>query len=276
MATQDFSQTTLSIQTNRGEQLQSNNKISLQHLDKESYNKIICYPKYTLKEFKQRLGELERLHVNMVEFIGPKKIYNIPVLGKGCVGIVIAAYRKDKKVALKIRRTDADRVTMQNEAKMLQKANKISVGPQFLGRTKNFLLMEYVKGKLLPEWINTIAGKGAKTRLRGVLQSVLEQAWSLDNAGLDHGELSHAPKHVIVMSSDKPCIVDFETASTSRQVSNVTSLSQYFFIKSQIAKLIHKKIGVINENELISTLRIYKSRRTRRNFEAILTKCGLQ
>ena len=96
--------------------MQSDNKISLKHLDKESCGKIICYPKYTLKEFKQRLGELGRLHVNMVEFIGQKKVYNTPVLGKGCIGIVIAAYRKDEKVALKIRRTDADRATMQNEA----------------------------------------------------------------------------------------------------------------------------------------------------------------
>ncbi len=89
---------------------------------------------------------------------------------------------------------------MQHEAQMLDRANKISVGPRMLGITKNFLLMEYVEGILFPEWIKTLTGKDTRKKLCHVLHLVLEQAWRLDKTGLDHGELSHAPKHIIVTS----------------------------------------------------------------------------
>lgn len=255
--------------------MQNNKKIPLQSSSEEKYRNIICYPKYQKEEFKHRLEELKRLDIDTIEFKGQKTIHNIPVLGKGCVGIVVAAYRKTEKVALKIRRTDADRRTMQHEAEMLQKANQANTGPQLLGTTKNFLLMEYVEGTLLPEWIKTAVERNQRERLGHVLHLALEQTWRLDRAGLDHGELSHAPKHIIIRSDDTPCIVDFETASVSRQVSNVTSLCQYLFIGSSTAKLVQTKLCDIDKNDLLSALRIYKEKKTKKNLENILSKCGL-
>ena len=255
--------------------MQNNRKITLKLLNEEKYGRVVCYPTCNIEEFKHRLKELERLNVDAIEFTGQKSVHNIPVLGKGCVGIVVKAYRRDEKVALKIRRTDANRSTTQSEAQMLKKANKINVGPRLLGITNNFLLMEYAEGILLPEWIETLTGKDAGKRLRRVLRLVLEQAWRLDKAGLDHGELSHAPKHIIVKPDGVPCLVDFETASAFRQVSNVTSLCQYLFIGSPIAKLVREKLGTINEANLMDALRTYKKNRNRRNFEDVLAKCGV-
>jgi len=255
--------------------LKSSEFVPLERLQEERYSQILCYPKHDLKEMKRRLKELKKLGVKAIEFTGEKTAFDVPVLGKGCVGIVVAAYTGMGKVALKVRRVDADRAGMQCEAEMLRRANALQVGPTLLDVTENFLLMEFVEGKLLPQWVEGLKGRGAKSRICRVLRSVLEQCWRLDEAGLDHGELSRAPKHIIIDGNDCPHLVDFETASVNRRVSNVTSVCQYFFIGSQTAKMIQRKLGGVDREGLINALRNYKQDRTRESFEKILGVCGL-
>jgi putative serine/threonine protein kinase len=249
--------------------------VSLKQLLNEKYGKIICYPKHDLRELKRRIKELKKLGVIAIEFAGDKSAFNVPVLGKGCVGVVVIALTDQGKVALKIRRMDADRTGMQHEAEMLRKANAVDVGPRLLDTTENFLLMEFINGTLLPQWIETLEGKETKHRVRKVLRAILEQCWRLDETSLDHGQLSRAPKHIIIDENDNSYLIDFETASLNRRVSNVTSICQFLFIRSQVAKTIIKKLGEISQEELIKTLKTYKQQRTRENFEKILSKCGL-
>jgi putative serine/threonine protein kinase len=246
--------------------------ISTERLSEEPYASIICYPRCSKAELKKRLKELQKLGIKALEFTGEKEAFNIPVLGKGCVGIITIAYRNGEKVALKIRRVDANRAKMQQEAKMLKKANLAYVGPKLLDVSKNFLLMQFIAGDLLPEWLDRRKRKGA---VRKVLREVLEQCWRLDLAGLDHGELSHAPKHIIVDKKDTPFMVDFETASLNRKPSNVTSICQFLFISGLVAKKVVEKTGEIDRVAIVKALRCYKSDRTRENFEAVLNVCGL-
>lgn len=135
--------------------------------------------------------------------------------------------------------------------------------------------MEFVDGILLPKWIANLKGRGSRKRIRGVLREVLEQCRTLDESGLDHGELSRAPKHVIVGAEDKVHIVDFETASVMRRTSNVTSICQYLFLGSQLAKTLRKKLGEIDNEALIASLRDYKLRHSKQNFIRILQACKL-
>jgi putative serine/threonine protein kinase len=249
--------------------------ISVNALAIESHGRVICYPTPKAEDFQDRLKELQALRIDKIQFRGPRTINNLSVLGKGKIGVVVAAFRENRKVALKMRRVDASRGTMQHEADMLERANRLSVGPRLLGVTTNFLVMEYVEGILLPAWIEAVAGRSAKSKLRKVLVSVLEQAWRLDAAGLDHGELSHAPKHIIVNQADEPCIVDFEAASICRRVSNVTSLIQYLFIGSPVGTLVKKKLAPVKEDHLLRMLRAYKKTGTRENLEELLRILGL-
>ncbi len=248
----------------------------LKQLRGERFGRVLCYPRYDKAELGRRVEELKKLGVKAVEFIGEKTAFDVPILGKGCVGIVVVALTDRGKVAMKVRRVDAQRNDMQCEAEMLRMANVVGVGPHLLDTTKNFLLMEFVEGTLLPKWVEMSEGRGTRSRIRRVLREVLEQCWRLDELGLDHGELSRAPKHVIVRSEGKPCLVDFETASLHRKVSNVTSICQYFFIGSQAAKTIRKKLSKISREDLVKALRAYKQQRTRENFETILKLCNLQ
>lgn len=248
---------------------------SLEQLQDKRYASVLCYPRYNSREATKRIRELKRLGVKAIEFAGEKKAFNVSVLGKGCVGIVVAAHVDRRRVALKIRRVDADRVEMQHEAEMLKTANIVGVGPRLIGISKNFLLMEFVEGTLLPKWVEELEGRGTRNRMRQVLRDVLEQCWLLDETGLDHGELSRAPKHIIVGGDNKACIVDFETASIQRRVSNVTSICQYLFIGSQTAKTILRKLGKIDQETLRTSLKNYKQNRTTEYFNKILRVCNL-
>jgi putative serine/threonine protein kinase len=246
--------------------------ITLEELSEEPYASVICYPRPSKAELQKRLKELRKLGVKALKFIGEKQAFNIPVLGKGCVGIVVIAYIDGEKAALKVRRVDADRSGMQREAEMLEKANSMGVGPRLLGVSKNFLLMQFIDGDLVPKWLEKRKGKG---EVRKVLRDVLEQCWRLDEAGLDHGELSHAPKHIILDQKDAPCIVDFETASVDRKLSNVTSICQFLFISGAVADEVAVKLGGKDEKAIIDALRKYKNDRTRENFGNVLQACGL-
>jgi putative serine/threonine protein kinase len=246
--------------------------VNTEKLGEELYASIICYPTPSKMEIKKRLQELQKLGIRALEFSGTKEAFNVPVLGKGCVGIVTIAYRNGEKTALKIRRIDADRARMLREAEMLRKANSANVGPKLLVVSKNFLLMQFIDGDLLPEWLDKRRGKAL---MRKVLREVLEQCWRLDVAGLDHGELSHAPKHIIVDKSNVPFIVDFETASLNRIPSNVTSICQFLFISGSVAKRVYENVAVNDKKTIIEALRRYKSDKVRENFENVLKACGL-
>lgn len=252
------------------------NIISLNHLADEPYASILCYPKPSTKQLASRIKELVSLGITGIEFSGSKKISNLQVLGKGCVGVVVAAYRNQHKTALKIRRVDADRENMRHEAEMLKLANNISVGPKLLAETSNFLLMEFIEGNTLHEWVKALEGRSQRILIRKVLREILEQCWRLDQAGLDHGELSNAPKHIIVNASDKPVIIDFETASVNRKPANVTSICQYLFIGSQAAKTLAEKLGNIDHEKLRAKLRRLKLHKTRKNFEDVLKHVELR
>jgi putative serine/threonine protein kinase len=245
--------------------------VPVEALIEEPYASIVCYPRTNPVEIQTRIEELKQNGVSAVEFVGKTNASNIPVLGKGYVGVVVVAYMDGLRVALKMRRIDADRLDLNHEAEMLQKANAIDVGPKFIAVSNNFLFSQLIDGDLLEDWLETHKDKAL---IRKVLIDILEQCWRLDEAGLDHGELSKAPKHLLVDNDNKPFIVDFETASIVRKVINVTSACQFLFMgNSRAAKMLDKVFGQRNRSELISALKNFKKNQNRGNFEGLLEMC---
>jgi putative serine/threonine protein kinase len=245
--------------------------VPVETLIEEPFASIVCYPRSNPAEMHQRMEELCQHEVLSIEFVGKTSASNIPVLGKGYVGVVVAAMVHGQRIALKMRRIDADRESLEHEAKLLMKANDFGVGPQFLRVSKNFLLMHLIDGDLLEDWLQTHKDKQV---IRKVLVDILEQCWRLDKAGLDHGELSKAPKHLIVDKEDKPFIVDFETASLERKVINVTSVCQFLFMgNSKAAKILGEVFGKKDKVELIAALKNFKKNQNRGTFEGLLELC---
>ena len=245
----------------------------IEQLVQEPYASVLCFPNPSKTELQSRLQELRSHGVEALEFSGAASLFGItiPVLGKGFVGIVVIAHVNGERVAVKIRRSDADRADLLHEATMLSKANSSGVAPKLMGASKNFLLMQLIDGSLLPNWLKT--NKDAST-VKRVLGEVLEQCFRLDQVGLDHGELSKAPKHLLLDKTEKVFIVDFETASLERRVANVTSVCQYLFAgNSSASKILSEIFGEKNRLELIDVLKAYKKCRTRENFENLLEVC---
>jgi len=235
------------------------------------YASILCYPTVSVDELRRRVSELHALGVEAIELYGRANVSNIHVLGKGYVGIVVAARLCNGRAALKIRRVDADRVELLQEARMLAKANEVNVGPRLINASKNFLLMQLIEGEPLPVWLDSVTEPSS---VRCVVNKVLEQCWQLDEAGLDHGELSNASKHILVDSAEAAWIVDFESASLCRKVSNVTSICQFLFLsRGHVATSLVERLGMHDAENLLCALRAYKQSRTRVNFESILRAC---
>jgi putative serine/threonine protein kinase len=242
----------------------------LTELTDTKHCQVICYPKCEPQELKKRLTELKNLGVKTLEFTGQRTVFGIPVLGKGYVGVVVAANTTTGRAALKIRRIDSDRENMFHEAEMIKKANSIGVGPKLLAVSKNFLLMQLIEGQHFPEWQKSLQTKEEWLRVRPVIRQVLEQCYRLDKLGLDHGELSKAPKHIIVDEHDVPFLLDFETSSINRRVSNVTSVCQYLFLGTYISDAVQEKVKRVDKKVLIKELQAYKQELSRDNFEAIV------
>jgi len=243
--------------------------LPLDKLSQEPYSTIIGYPKATKKQIKTRIIELKKLGIQNVAFQGQTKIGSLNILGKGYVGVVVLARKKNKLVAVKIRRTDASRTNMVKEAKFLKIANKAGVGPLLIAMSRNFIIMEYLDGKKIGEWVNELKSKRDIKLLKSVMQKILEDCYSLDVVGLDHGELSTISKHVVIGKS-KTAIIDYESASAQRRVSNVTSATQAICIGSGISKIVRKIYRMPSKNKIIKVLRSYKQEQNRQNFEKIL------
>lgn len=247
--------------------------VPVSKLGQEPYSHILGYPKATKKELARRVLELKKLGIKSVTFSGHTILNNIPVLGKGYVGVVVLSNLGKKKVALKIRRIDSSRDEMKSEAKLLKIANKVNVGPKAIDSSKNFIIMEYVEGKKIIDWVRELKGRGSTNKFRIVARKILEDCYSLDKIHLDHGELSYIHKHVIVGKS--PCIIDFESSSVNRRTSNVTSATQSIFIGSGLSNIVKKITKIPNTKRMIESLKKYKHDQSRENFDNVLKVLGL-
>ena len=243
--------------------------ISIKKFTEEPYSKILGYPNATNRQIKSRINELEKLKIKSICLTGPTTIGNLEILGKGYVGLVVLVKRGNKEVALKIRRTDSQRENMKNESILLKLVNSVSVGPKMIDVSKNFLVMEYIEGKKFSDWIEMLKGSGSAKQLKSTIRNVLEDCYRLDQIGFDHGELSNISKHVIV-GKNKVALIDFESSSTKRRPSNVTSITQAFFIGSGIAKHAQKIYKNSSKEKIIDALKSYKQEKTRHNFEKLL------
>lgn len=249
--------------------------VSLDGLLQSRMAPLISYPVFNADEAERRLKELRILGVEALELRGRHKIGEVPVLGKGHVGVVVAARTSGAtSAALKIRRIDADRDSFAVEADNLRMANDVSVGPRLIGSSLNFLLMELIEGDYLPDWVGGL-GPSEECLLRHVIRLLLDKARRLDSVGLDHGELNRAHRHVIV-TRDEPRIIDFESASTGRSVANVTSVAHYVFFNRQMMAKVDGLLLTPEREALIEALRRYKWSPTDENYGGLLQICGLR
>jgi len=247
--------------------------VKISKITESPYSDIWVYPRGTRAQIKSRIKELKALGVESISFQGELQVGTISILGKGYVGVVVLGKIGRKKVAVKIRRNDSPRKNLKKEAELLRITNQSNVGPKLVNFSKNFLVMEYLEGKKIGDWVGSLKKKGNSPQLKTVIKKILEDCYSLDRIGLDHGELSNLSKHVIV--GKKITIIDFESSSVDRRVSNVTSATQAFYIGSGISKIVNPLCKPSRKSKIISVLRKYKTDQTKENFLDLLKVLNL-
>jgi putative serine/threonine protein kinase len=248
------------------------NEIPLNRLLESRYAIILTYPSADAEEARTRVQELSGLGISSLRFEGTTQIGGVPVLGKGCVGLVTQARLNGELVALKIRRSDADRPSMHPESRLLRLANSVDAGPRLIGVTKNFLAMELFRGIPLFRWAQESSAN--QTAVKKLVLRLLRCCFMLDSIDLDHGELSHAPKNVLVGKLGDPCIVDFESASMTRHIANVTSILQYFLF-GNLSRTLHTSQIFPRKGRIVKALGEYKREGSVENFERVLDVLGL-
>ena len=237
-------------------------------------SKLISYPKLDLYEYHKRISDIYRIGVKDAILEGPTRLCELNILGKGHSVIVLKVNGySEKNMALKIRRLDSRRKDSLNEVNNQKLANLIEIGPQIIDNTDDLILMELITGKGISDWLDDPSNFNLDNskKIINIVNEILEQCYRLDVLNLDHGELTRIDKHVMVSEYNQISIIDFESSSTKRKPSNVTSASQALLLSGGlISKKICKFIKIKDHEYLLNGLKNYKKRKTRQNFEAIL------
>jgi putative serine/threonine protein kinase len=233
---------------------------------------IICYPSFDIGEYLIRLDEIGSLGIRYIVLGGRSVLGKIAIAGKGCVSLVLKAkFRDHTSCALKVRRLDANRASMEREAELHRIANSAGVGPKIFGNSKNIIIMEFVDGLSVIDWIRQQGNVCDRRIVLKIITEILEQCYLLDIARLDHGQLSRLDHHVIVSGSYDVTLIDFESSSTDRRTANVTSAAQSLLLSGSIPKRLNNKLFLEKKKErLVFALKSYKSCQTRANFDRIL------
>jgi putative serine/threonine protein kinase len=76
----------------------------------------------------------------------------------------------------------------------------------------------------------------------------------------------------MISNKNQISIIDFESSSTKRKPSNVTSVTQALLLSGAVSKKISQYIKIKSYDLLLNQLRNYKKVRTRLHFENILSE----
>lgn len=163
---------------------------------------------------------------------------------KGWRGIVFKARTSDgRTICLKTLRGKVPGTSLKNEYGALLKANERGIGPKAYeydaeGET---IVMEFIEGEPFSDWI-MFADDG---EIKKAVPEALRQGFALDRLGIDHGQLSWAPKHIMI-AKDRVTLIDFDRASTERKARNLTSIVAFLFLnpRSLYAQRICRAYGL--------------------------------
>jgi putative serine/threonine protein kinase len=232
-------------------------RANLEDLTRTPYIQVLTYPRISLREARSRISQLRQLGVDELVFEGRAKVGRLGILGLGTVGIVVRAEAKGRLCALKIRRTDANRSSMEEEYRITALANRVGIGPDVYSHTRDMILMKLLESQEIAEWLKGLHGKGSREQARMMVHSLLNQCRKLDIMGIDHGQLSNLRKHAVI-AEGAPWIIDFESAGTERKAKNVTTAAQYLLVGGGLSPAMRRALGVRDTATLKGLLADYK------------------
>ena len=238
---------------------------------KEKVEEFIKNNLLDFKELEKAHIFFEDIHVYLLrksEFLKElenKKITNVKYLAKGHRGLLFTGSYSNRKVAIKTKNPHSKAFgRIENETKWLKKLNKHGIGPKLLLVGSNYFVYKYIEGDFIVDFIK----KSGKNSIKKIIKKIFSQMFALDKLKIDKEEMHHPLKHVII-SKNRPCLIDFERAHYAQNPKNVTQFCQ-FLISGYLAKILKDKGIKINMTKTIQLAKVYKNMQDRTNFNNII------
>ncbi len=239
--------------------------------NKEQVEKFI---RDNLLEFQQ----LEKAHIffediyvyllkkgNFLKKLENKGLTNVRYFTKGHRGLLLIADYKNKKAVIKSKNPKSTAIgRIENEVKWLKILNKYKIGPKLNFFDCDYFVYDYIYGDFIVDYLK----KSAKNNIKKIIKNVFKQLFILDELKVDKEEMHHPIKHIIV-SKQKPYLIDFERAHYAQHPKNVTQFCQFLISKNTSQVLKDKKIS-IDKNKLIGLAKIYKNNQNSKNLNKIV------
>ena len=241
---------------------------------------LIYYPVGDLETCIERIRLLDKRGIEALLLEGEAFVYKYHTLGKGTNSIVLKVLHNHTVKVLKILRADADRNTLEHEAKILSYINdkereyRIKIVPKLYDHDKWFLLMEYIEGSSINDFLSSELYSLAEDEVKRLVYKILFKCHILDLIGVDHGEISNPYKHIIITEDLEPIIIDFESASMIRKPKNLTSIFQFIFYTSNASSFL-RTIFNLDYQSILPMLKKYKKTPSRELFNKIIDHMGL-
>jgi len=220
--------------------------------------------------------ELDKLHISfedlyvyriwksdLLKELEFKKVSEIHYSGKGQRGFIYRGRYKGKTIVIKSENPNSTaNAKLENEVNWLKKLNKKKIGPKLIFYGKDYVVMDFIKGPFIREYIER---ENKKTEIKKILLEVFDQMKIMDEMNVDKEEMHHPFKHVII-NNGKPVLLDFERCKYVQEPRNVTQFCQYI---NSLSTLLNEKKFSINKNEIINMARKYKKTYSKKDFEEI-------
>lgn len=182
---------------------------------------------------------------------------------KGQRSVVYRANLENKEVIIKVEKQDSGAINrISNEISWLKILNKQEIGPELVSYGKDFLIEKFIQGVLFRDWI---AEAGREEAVNMIIK-ILEQCRKLDELQVSKEEMHHPFKHIII-SDEKPVMIDFERCHKTPRPKNVTQFFQYL-ASEKISEILSEKCIMIKD--ATQELKNYKNDYSEENFLKLL------
>ncbi|MGM5480338.1 MAG: protein kinase [Nanobdellota archaeon] len=155
----------------------------------------------------------------------PSSVTETELFAEGKRGVVLKGLFENKTCAIKLSHPQSQsQHTLLREAKMLQKVNKLSLGPQLYAFDEEYVIMEYIQGTRIQEFFSTKRKRGD---LQKVILLILDQLALLDENNINKQEMTKPYKHIIIGTNLTVTLLDFERARYTMRPANVSQFIEY-------------------------------------------------
>lgn len=185
----------------------------------------LSFPRVDMQVIRRRLDVLKSMNVDGIYVFYDEKGGVYPcVVGKGSRGVAVLCQFSGREAVVKIRRLDSPVDSMVGEAEKQLRANEAGVGPKVFAYNDDAILMEYIQGRTLEEFLKEDPDEEI---VKKIFYRILVKCFRLDVVLLSHNQLRDASTHVIVKVNGEAEIIDFSHAKVSPFPKNVSQFISY-------------------------------------------------